>query len=104
MRKKPYKYFMSDGTPMIEKCKQEKIGYFSVLKYIGRGMTPDEAMERAKITKVDPYRFTAQIYYKGEPFIRYCRRNNIPYCRMMNRIRDKMMTIDEALNWKREKN
>lgn len=100
MQKKPTKYFMSDGTPMKNKCNEEGISYCSVLKYIGRGMNPDDAFERAKITKNDPHRFSSIFYYKNEPLKRYCKNNNIGYYAVLYRIHNKNMTIEQAVKWK----
>lgn len=101
MQKKPTKYFLSDGTPVKKKCVEEKICYFSVIKYISRGLTPDEAFERAKITKSEPYKFFSRLYYKDKPLKQYCKENNIKYSKILSRIYRKMMTVEQAIEWKK---
>lgn len=98
MQKKPTKYFMSDGTPMKNKCNEEGLCYYSVLKHVERGMSPDDAFERAKITKNDPSKYLGTLRYGDESLSRYCRRNGINYNRVYTRVTNRSMSIEEALS------
>lgn len=103
MQKKPTKYFTEDGTPVKKKCIEEGIGYQSVLKYIGRGMSPEEAFEMAKITKIDPWRYLGKLRYGDQSLSRYCKENGIRYSMVYYRIYEKMMTVEESINSIRKK-
>lgn len=98
MQKKPTKYFTEDGTPVKQKCIEEGIGYQSVLKYINKGLSPDEALERAKITKNDPWIYLGKLRYGDKSLNRYCKEKNLSYSKIYYRIYAKRMSVEESIN------
>lgn len=97
MQKRPIKYRMSDGTPVKHKCREESVCYFSVVKYINRGKTPDEAFQMAKETKEDRFKFVPRLRYKGELLKDYCKRTGIVYGTITSRMYNKGRTVEEAV-------
>lgn len=84
---KKHKYFYN-GIPLVEYCKKNNIAYTTIInkikKYLkeNKNATLSEAIKYVLSKKYSVYKY----YYNGIPLIEYCKKNNLNYRTITNRI------------------
>lgn len=84
---KQHAYNLSDGTPMIQFCRENDVRYCTVLKYIRKLGNVDEACAIAmkrRMKKDNNVRY----YIEGKSLRAYCREKGLSYYKMWRKMRN----------------